>query len=145
MTGRSNRLPNLESDVNTVDKNGETAMHGAAYKSLPKVVQLLADKGAKIELWNRKNRYNWTPLLIAVLNGRSEVAEALLSHGSDPNVAYDTDLTLLHMAIMQENVMLVASLLRYGADPTVIDGEGRPMTRYSDSEEIVALLRASEV
>jgi ankyrin repeat protein len=55
----------LGGDVNTVDNNGETAMHGAAYKSLPKVVQFLAEKGAKIELWNKKNKYGWTPLLIA--------------------------------------------------------------------------------
>ena len=40
-------------------------MHGAAYKSFPKVVQLLADKGARIEVWNRKNKYGWTPLSIA--------------------------------------------------------------------------------
>jgi ankyrin repeat protein len=54
-----------KADVNTVDKNGETAMHGAAYKSLPKMVEFLADKGAKIEVWNRKNTYGWTPLLLA--------------------------------------------------------------------------------
>ncbi len=58
-------LLNLGAEVNTVDQNGETAMHGATYKSLPKMVQLLSDKGAKIELWNRKNKYGWTPLLIA--------------------------------------------------------------------------------
>ena len=55
----------LGNDVNAVDDNGETAMHGAAYKSFPKVVQLLADKGAKIEVWNRKNKYGWTPFSIA--------------------------------------------------------------------------------
>jgi ankyrin repeat protein len=60
-----NYLLTLGADVNTVDKNGETAMHGAAYKSLPKMVQLLADKGAKIEIWNQKNKHGWTPLLIA--------------------------------------------------------------------------------
>lgn len=58
-------LLDLGADVNAVDKNGETAMHGAAYKNLPKVVQLLATKGAKVELWNRKNKYGWTPLRIA--------------------------------------------------------------------------------
>jgi ankyrin repeat protein len=52
-------------DLNTVDKSGETAMHGAAYKSFPKVVQLLADRGAKIDVWNTKNKHGWTPLLIA--------------------------------------------------------------------------------
>ena len=39
----------LGNDINAVDKNGETAMHGAAYKNLPAAVQFLADKGAKIE------------------------------------------------------------------------------------------------
>lgn len=53
------------SDVNTVDKNGETAMHGAAYKSLPKMVQFLTDQGAKPDVWNAKNKSNWTPVLIA--------------------------------------------------------------------------------
>ena len=48
-----------------MDKKGQTAMHGAAYKSLPKVAALLAARGAKIEVWNRKNDRGWTPLLIA--------------------------------------------------------------------------------
>ena len=56
----------LGNDINAVDNNGETAMHGAAYKNLPKVVQFLAGKGAKIEIWNRSNKFGWTPLAIAV-------------------------------------------------------------------------------
>ena len=40
-------------------------MHGAAYKNLPAAVQFLAGKGAKIEIWNRKNKQGWTPLTIA--------------------------------------------------------------------------------
>jgi len=55
----------LGNDVNAVDDNGETAVHGAAYKNLPRVVQFLADKGAGVEVWNRKNKYGWTPLAIA--------------------------------------------------------------------------------
>ena len=52
-------------DVNTVDRNGETAMHGAAYKSLPGMVKLLAARGAKMEVWNHKNKYGWSPQRIA--------------------------------------------------------------------------------
>ncbi len=58
-------LLKVGADINAVDANGETAMHGAALKNLPKVVQFLADNGAKIEVWNNNNRYGWTPLLIA--------------------------------------------------------------------------------
>ena len=56
----------LGADVNAVDSNGETAMHAAAYKNLPQVVKLLAARGNKIELWNKPNRFGWTPLAIAV-------------------------------------------------------------------------------
>jgi ankyrin repeat protein len=52
-------------DINAVDANGETAMHGAAYRNMTGVVKFLADHGAKVEIWNRKNRYGWTPLAIA--------------------------------------------------------------------------------
>ena len=53
-------------DIDAVDANGETAMHGAAYKHLPKVVTLLAEAGADVEVWNRANRRGATPLGIAV-------------------------------------------------------------------------------
>ena len=52
-------------DINAVDDKGETAMHGATYKHLPRVVRLLADAGADIEIWNRKNHNGNTPLNIA--------------------------------------------------------------------------------
>ena len=35
------------------------------YKNLPKAVELLAEKGADIEIWNQKNKFGWTPLSIA--------------------------------------------------------------------------------
>jgi ankyrin repeat protein len=52
-------------DVNAVDDNRETAMHGAAYQSRSKLVQLLADRGANINVWNQKNMAGWTPLMIS--------------------------------------------------------------------------------
>lgn len=56
----------LGADINAVDNNGETAMHAAAYKNLPRVVKFLAANGARIDLWNRKDKFGWTPLAIAV-------------------------------------------------------------------------------
>ncbi len=52
-------------NVNDVDANGETAMHAAALKNLPTVIQFLADHGASPDVWNKKDKSGWTPLMIA--------------------------------------------------------------------------------
>jgi len=58
-------LLELGADINAVDENGETAMHGAAYKSWTKLIRFLADNGADASVWNQKNSRKWTPLMIA--------------------------------------------------------------------------------
>ena len=54
----------LGGDLNEVDDNGETVVHGAAYKHLPSVVTFLAEAGADIGVWNQPNSKGWTPLEI---------------------------------------------------------------------------------
>lgn len=56
----------LKNDINAVNSDGDTAMHGAAYKQFPSVVRYLAERGADPAIWNRKNKLGWTPLRIAV-------------------------------------------------------------------------------
>jgi ankyrin repeat protein len=50
-------------DVNDTNKDGETALHGAVYRggAVP-VIQFLIDKGAKLDVYNKKR---WTPLFAA--------------------------------------------------------------------------------
>jgi uncharacterized protein len=49
-------------DVNWVDANGNTPMHGAAMRGANAIVQFLFDKGAKLDV---VNKIGWTPLTIA--------------------------------------------------------------------------------
>jgi ankyrin repeat protein len=46
-------------DVNTIDNQGDTAVHGAAQKGYDQVVQFLVDHGAKLDIKDKKGR---TPL-----------------------------------------------------------------------------------
>jgi ankyrin repeat protein len=52
----------LGNDVNAVDTNGDTAMHGAVHRGAPDIVQFLIEKGADPD---RVNLFGWTPLTIA--------------------------------------------------------------------------------
>lgn len=50
---------NAGEDVNSVDRQGDTALHGAAQKGYDQVVQFLADHGAKLDIKDKRGR---TPL-----------------------------------------------------------------------------------
>jgi uncharacterized protein len=53
----------LGANVNAVNKTGDTALHGAAWRHFAdSIVQFLVDRGANI---NAKNKRGWTPLVIA--------------------------------------------------------------------------------
>jgi hypothetical protein len=45
-------------DVNAVDVNGETALHGAAHRGSNEIVKFLVEKGAKMDV---PNKLGWTP------------------------------------------------------------------------------------
>jgi len=58
-------LLDLGADINAVDNNGDTAMHGAAYAQYPLVVKLLAERGADPQVWKNANKAGVTPLFAA--------------------------------------------------------------------------------
>ncbi len=58
-------LLDLGADINAVNKDGDTAMHGAAYAQYPLVVKLLAERGADPQIWKNPDKAGVTPLFAA--------------------------------------------------------------------------------
>ena len=80
----------LGNDVNAVDVNGDTALHGAAHRGATEIVRFLVSKGAKMDV---TNRIGWTPWLIAdgvfypnTYNRHPETAALLLSLGANTTI-----------------------------------------------------------
>ena len=103
-----NMLLDLGADIDAVDDNGDTAMHGAAYNSYPLVVQLLADRGADPQVWKERNRFGRTPLFIA------EGYHGRLPRPDPPTIAAVTRL------------MRAAGLSTDGERPPVVDIYAKP-------------------
>ena len=88
-------LLELEVDINAVNKSGETAMHGAAYKNLPTVVTFLNQNQADPKIWHQRNNRGSTPYLIAAgyrpgnfkpsYETMEAIKQALGRHGIEPN------------------------------------------------------------
>ena len=92
----------LGNDVNAVNKDGDTAMHGAAYKQFPSVVRYLAAHGANPAIWNTKNKQGWTPLRIAVgvyrgmhFRGSAPTAEAVREVLASAGLSTEVDADLV--------------------------------------------------
>jgi ankyrin repeat protein len=111
---------------------GLTALHYAARQGHAEAVLALLDRGAEID---GKTGDNTTPLMIAVINGRFDLAMELLERGADPTIATVAGGTPLYRVvdlqwapksfypqpdIRQERVSyldLMKTLIARGADP----------------------------
>jgi ankyrin repeat protein len=60
-----NMLLDLGADINAVNNEGDTAMHGAAYNIYPRVVELLGKRGADPQVWGKPDKFGRTPLYLA--------------------------------------------------------------------------------
>jgi uncharacterized protein len=68
----------LGGDINGVDNNGETVMHGAAVRGLNSLIELLIESGARIDVWNRPNKRGLMPLKMA--EGHQKINHTFLSN-----------------------------------------------------------------
>ncbi|XP_011178209.2 E3 ubiquitin-protein ligase mind-bomb isoform X1 [Zeugodacus cucurbitae] len=108
-------------DVEIEDKDGDRAVHHAAFGDEPAVIEILSKAGADL---NARNKRRQTALHIAVNKGHLNVVKTLLSLGCHPSLQDSEGDTPLHDAISKEHDEMLSLLLDYGADITLTNNNG---------------------
>ncbi|XP_034655842.1 E3 ubiquitin-protein ligase mind-bomb [Drosophila subobscura] len=108
-------------DVEIEDKDGDRAVHHAAFGDEAAVIEILAKAGADL---NARNKRRQTSLHIAVNKGHLNVVKTLLTLGCHPSLQDSEGDTPLHDAISKEHDEMLSLLLDFGADITLNNNNG---------------------
>jgi len=136
-------LLNNGADKNAVDNHGVTPILLAAGKDLA-MLQLLLDHKANIQAVDKN--YN-TVLHYATKSGRSKVVQKLIEeHPEMLNVKNKEEKTPLHFAAENNDIDMVTTLLKSGADATLQDKFDKKPLDYVLEEypELIDLLKKTE-
>lgn len=135
-------LLKYSADVEIEDKDGDRAVHHAAFGDEPAVIKLLAQAGADL---NARNKRRQTALHIAVNKSHNNVVKTLLELRCHPSLQDSEGDTPMHdgmntinyypfvlfnalfiylPAISKDNDICLTYLLDYGADVTLTNNNG---------------------
>lgn len=138
----------LDADPPILDSpshDGWSPLHLAAYFNREKVVRLLVERGANINI-SARHIESLGPLHSALSSRNSKIAVFLLRNGASVTVAEQAGgLTPLHYAAINDMELAAQILLERGADPAARDAAGRlplDLAREKGSERVVALLES---
>ncbi|XP_066272663.1 E3 ubiquitin-protein ligase MIB1-like isoform X1 [Branchiostoma lanceolatum] len=108
-------------DLEVEDKDGDRAMHHAAFGDEPTIIEHLARAGADL---NARNKRRQTALHIGVNKGHVGVVKSLLELGAHPSLQDSEGDTALHDAISKKRDDMVTLLLDANADMTITNNNG---------------------
>lgn len=108
--------------IDIKDNWGQTPLYLAVENNLIKIVKLLIDKGADINI-NAKE-YGLTPLHRAAERNHAEIIKILLDNGANIDVKDKNGITPLYYAVDRSNEKSVRMLLDYGANILIKNKNG---------------------
>ncbi len=89
----------LQTDIETKDEYGDTALNKACDQGHMEIVQLLVERGANV---NNKGAADLTPIMNAATNGQIEITQYLIENGAE--ISYDLLSTIqMKVNILAEN------------------------------------------
>jgi len=125
-------------DINSRDNGGVSPLLFAVGRRDSATVQLLARRGADLEVESKQNKM--TPLLLAIETGQRDSVAYLLDKGAQVNGKNSDGLTPLMSASEKGDSKLVKLLLEHGADPGAEDNLGRTAAARAEQHGQQAIL-----
>lgn len=101
---------------NSVEFDGSTGLTYAARNGHAEIVDILLEKGGKVNLDKASKKYNFTPLYIASYSGHLNIVRRLLAEGADPHIAGYDGTTAIFRASQGGYTEIVWELVQAGAD-----------------------------
>lgn len=114
-------LLHQKADVEVEDKDGDRAVHHAAFGDESGVIALLASAGADL---NARNKRRQTALHVAVNKGHGGVVKTLLELGCHPSLQDLEGDTPLHDTIAKKRDDMLTMLLDHSADIMLTNNNG---------------------
>jgi ankyrin repeat protein len=115
--------------VNWTNECGCAALYYACFKGHVRVVKLLLDRGAQMDIKHGEE------LMMASQFGHVEIVKLLLDNGAHINIQSDGGWTALMNASLFRRVECVRLLLERGADMSLKDKEGKTAKDMAKEEE----------
>jgi len=128
------------SEINQIDRHGNTPLHWAVSENQAEIVSTLVENGADV---NVQNFAGETPIFIVAARGNVQVCSELLQGGANVNLTNLAGSFPVHIAAANGNLEVLKLLLKFGAFVFAQDDEGDSMLHYAVREsqfEIVSFL-----
>jgi ankyrin repeat protein len=126
--------------INSSNENGHTPLILASYKSNNAVALYLIEHVNDINV----KADDGNALMAAVVKGNTEIVEALLKKGANPNVKDASNVTALVFATMFKSIDIVELLVNAHADKDIKDIRGYTALDYAKmikEERLINLLK----
>jgi len=129
-------------EVNSRNKYNNTPLHWAV-EGNGETVHTLIEAGADV---NARDENGWTPLNCVASSPCMEIiTQVLIDAGADVNTRDKYGMTPLHFAVNYHNEISICALIAAGADPTLVNDEGKTLEDLTYSENLLSIVRDARI
>ena len=140
-TSTVNLLISYKANLDKLDQNGISALSYAINRQHLEIIEALLEAGANPNL---RDSSGYTPLHTTVFSAYRPsvlIAETIIGHGGDVNATDNDGQTPLHAAVSDgHHIKLIKFLLSNGADPCIIDQDGRKAIDLAKDDKVANII-----